>query len=93
MKTPFGYAIAISIQFFWLYGGAFMAITTLLTFGGLCMLFAAFPLDIQAALGDLNDDVVRVHRKFDAENRYEFYKRLSEIAEIHKTAQQLSWFD
>lgn len=67
-----------------------MAITTLLTFGGVCMLFAAFPLDIQAALSDLNDDVVSVHRKFTADNRCEFYKRLSDIAEIHKTAQQLS---
>lgn len=54
------------------------------------MLFAAFPLDIQAALSDLSDDVASVHRQFSAENRCEFYKRLSDIAEIHKTAQQLS---
>lgn len=67
-----------------------MAITTLLTFGGVCMLFAAFPLDIQANLNDLNFDVISVNRKFTAENRCEFYKRLSEIAEIHKIAQQLS---
>lgn len=81
---------SISIQFFWLYCGAFMAITTLLTFSGLCMLFAALPLDIQTNLNDLNNDVISVHRNFTAENRCEFYKRLSNIAEIHKTAQQLS---
>lgn len=68
-----------------------MAITTLLTFSGVCMLFAAFPLDIQANLNDLNNDVINVHHKFTPENRTEFYKWLSEIAEIHKTAQQLSW--
>lgn len=67
-----------------------MAITTLLTFGGVCMLFGAFPLDIQASLNDLNDEVVNVHRNFTAENRREFYKRLSNIAETHKIAKQLS---
>lgn len=67
-----------------------MAITTLLTFGGLCMLFAAFPLDIQAEFNDLNTDLLSVHRNFTPENRCEFYKRLSNIAEIHKIAQQLS---
>lgn len=82
--------VSISIQFFWLYGGAFLSITTLLTFGGACMLFAAFPLDIQASLNDLNDDVINVRRNFTVENRCEFYNRLSNIAEIHKTAQQLS---
>lgn len=81
--------IAISIQFFWLYCGAFMAVTTLLTFGGVCMLFAAFPLDIQANFIDLNNDVISVHQKFTVENRCEFYKRLSDIAEIHRIAQQL----
>lgn len=82
--------IAIGIQFFWLYCGAFLAVTTLMTFGGVCMLFAAFPLDIQANLDDLNNNVVSVHRNYTVENRLEFYKRLSSTAEIHTIAQQLS---
>lgn len=90
-KTPVGYLPMIIIQFFWLYGGAFLAITTLLTFAGICMLFSAFPKDIKVSFNDIGDSVTNVHGNFTVENCADFYKRLSDIAELHSTAKEFSY--
>lgn len=90
MKTPSGYLIAVSIQFYWLYGGLFVAMTISMTFAGFCMLFGVLVADMKTQLVDFNRFVVSVHQHFTPSNRIEIQKKFLQIVEFHEATIELS---
>lgn len=90
-KTPTGYLAAVSIQFYWLFGGFFITMTLLLTFAGFCMLFSAFVADIQKQLSNLNDEISKKYT-FGTVNSTQLKRHLCEIIEFHYIAKQFSTF-
>lgn len=88
-KTPTGYFGAISVQFAFLFGGVFVAITPLLTFAAFCMLIGALITDIKKELFDLNNVIINQH-PVGIVNSMQLKKRLCDIIEIHYTTKQLS---
>lgn len=83
--------MAVSIQFYWLYGGLFVAMTISMTFAGFCMLFGVFVADMKKQLADFNRFVVSVHQHFTPSNRFEIKKKFLEIVQFHQAANELAF--
>lgn len=77
------------MQFSFLYGGVFVAITPLLAFAAFCYLFGAFVSDIQRHLSDLNEDIETKY-PLGTVTAAQLKKQLCKIIEFHCITKQLS---
>lgn len=73
-RTPKGYMIAFTIQFFWMIGGTAVVFSIISTFSGICEIFGAFSMDINRNLIDINDIVMGGEQSNTIQDRIEIAK-------------------
>lgn len=86
-----GYLPAAVLQFCFLYGGIFLIMTLLLTFGGFCLFFGAFVTDIHKHLAHINDEIAN-RNQFRAVNSTKIKKQLYNLIEFHFMTKQYNSF-
>lgn len=79
------------MQFSFLYGGVFVAITPLLAFAAFCYMFGAFVSDIQRSLTDLNENIEKKY-PLGTVTSAQLKKQLCNIIEFHCITKQFVAF-